>query len=92
MFLDKIVQNLTYNLPLVIHKHMELFIFLKMIKESGNPLPNDQLVMGVFLHIMKKTTHIKSAVLEKLVVQGIHWYDNYTSCTRCTHFILKGRK
>lgn len=55
MYMDKIVQNLTYNLPLVIHKHMELFIFLKMIKESGNPLPNDQLVMGVFLHIMKKT-------------------------------------
>lgn len=56
--MDKIVQNLTYNLPLVIHKHMELFIFLKMIKESGNPLPNDKLVMGVFLHIMKKNPHI----------------------------------
>lgn len=93
MYMDKIVQNLTYNLPLVIHKHMELFIFLKMIKESGNSLPNNKLVMGVFLHIMKKKpTHIKSAVLEKLVVQGIHGYDNYTSCTRCTHFILKCRK
>lgn len=54
MYMDKIVQNLTYNLPLVIHKHMELFIFLKMIKESGNSLPNNKLVMGVFLHIMKK--------------------------------------
>lgn len=64
-----------------------------MIKESGNSLPNDKLVMGVFLHIMKKKpTHIKSAVLEKLVVQGIHGYDNYTSCTRCTHFILKCQK
>lgn len=57
MYMDKIVQNLTYNLPLVIHKHMELFIFLKMIKESGNSLPNNKLVMGVFLHIMKKKTH-----------------------------------
>lgn len=59
MYMDRIVQNLTYNLPLVIHKHMESFIFLKMIKESGNPLPNDQLVMGVFLHIMKKKTTYK---------------------------------
>lgn len=90
--MGKIVQSLTYNLPLVIHKHMELFIFLKMIKESGNSLPNNKLVMGVFLHIMKKNPHIKSAVLEKLVVQGIHGYDNYTSCTRCTHFILKCQK
>lgn len=89
MYMDKIVQNLTYSLLFVIHKHLELFIFLKMIKESGNPLPNDQLVMGVFLHIMKKNPHIKSAVLKKLVVQGIHGYDNYTSCTLCTHFILK---
>lgn len=58
MYMDRIVQNLTYSLPLVIHKHMESFIFLKMIKESGNPLPYDQLVMGVFLHIMKKKNHI----------------------------------
>lgn len=55
MYMDRIVQNLTYNLPLVIHKHMELFIFLKMIKESGNPLPNDQLV--IFAYYEKKTTY-----------------------------------
>lgn len=37
---------------------MELFIFFKMIKEFGNFLFNDKLVMGVFLYIMKKILYI----------------------------------